>query len=115
MQITHTVDLRNEVASAYGKETVWWPEQEKGQVVMDNLGLEQMADLVLDGMRVEKEPARVFHADWSRYYVYDIIDNNLEMKLIKFASRDAFITYEIATKCICKDGGRLSSQTESGS
>lgn len=97
------------VASVYGKEAVWWPKHERGHVVIDSRGLEEMAELVLEGMRLEKKPARVLEADWG-----DSHSDALEMELIKYASRDAFLSYEIATKCTRKAGG-LPSETESGS
>lgn len=95
------MDVRKPIAGAYGKDSVWWLNHEKGKVVIDGPGLEGMAELVLDGMRVEKKPAKVLEADWGKD---DNYSKEWEMELLKYAGRDAFLTYEMAAKCIQKSG-----------
>lgn len=79
------------IAGAYGKDSL-----------RDDLVLEEMARIPLEGIRLEKKPARVLEADWSSDS-YNIHEEE-EMELIKYAARDAFISYEIAAMCIQKTG-----------
>jgi hypothetical protein len=62
IQVARPVDIRELAAQAYRKDAVWWPKHEKGRVA-EGLGLEGLAELALNGMWVEKKPAKLLEAD----------------------------------------------------
>lgn len=57
IQVAQPVDVRKLVGGAYGKYAVWWPNHEKGKVVTEDLGLKGLAELALEGVRLEKKPS----------------------------------------------------------
>jgi hypothetical protein len=99
------VDLRLLMTGAYVKDSVSWPNYEKGWVVIEGLGLEEMANVALEAIRLEKKPARVLEADWAKNHCcHGFHEEEEDMELIKYAARDAFISYKIAEMCIQKSG-----------
>ncbi|KAJ4797198.1 Ribonuclease H-like domain [Rhynchospora pubera] len=106
LKVARPVDVRKVAAGTYGKDAVWWPKHEKGRVVMGGLGFEELAELALDGMQLEKKPAKVREANWGEIGIdgYYGNDDKEDLELIKYATRDAFVTHQIATKCIGKSG-----------
>ncbi|KAJ1687840.1 hypothetical protein LUZ63_019230 [Rhynchospora breviuscula] len=106
LKVARPVDVRKIAARTYGKDAIWWPKPEKGKVVMKDVGLEGLAELALDGMQLEKKPARVREANWAQNGIHGHYNHNEEegLELIKYATRDAVITHQIATKCIKKSG-----------
>ncbi|KAJ3701952.1 hypothetical protein LUZ61_005657 [Rhynchospora tenuis] len=106
LKVARPVDVRKVAAGTYGKDAVWWPKHEKGKVVMGGLGFEELAELALDGMQLEKKPEKVREANWGDIGIdgYYGDDEEEDLELIKYATRDAFVTHQIVTKCIKKSG-----------
>ncbi|XP_008806815.1 uncharacterized protein LOC103719379 [Phoenix dactylifera] len=89
IHVAHPVELRTLAARAFGKEQVWKAKLVRGRIVIKGPGLEELAELVLDGMKVGKKPERV-------------VDN----EHIMYATRDAFLCFEIGLKCLKMLGHR---------
>ncbi|KAJ3701951.1 hypothetical protein LUZ61_005656 [Rhynchospora tenuis] len=106
LKVARPVDVRKVAARIYGKDAVWWPKHEKGKVVIGGLEFEELAELALDGMQLEKKPEKVREANWGDTGIdgYYGDDAEEDLELIKYATRDAFVTHQIATKCIKKSG-----------
>ncbi|KAJ3671181.1 hypothetical protein LUZ60_008607 [Juncus effusus] len=98
IKIARPVDVRKVAANAYGKGAVYWPKRGKGTVVIDELSLEEMGELVLDGLVLEKKPSKILENDWGDNY--STYNDDIEEQRVMYASRDAFLCYEIGAKCI---------------
>ncbi|KAJ3671177.1 hypothetical protein LUZ60_008603 [Juncus effusus] len=98
LRIATPVDIRKVAAIAYGKNAVYWPMTKKGRVVIDQLSLEELGELVLDGLVLEKKPAKILENDWADSGYGSNIE--MEEQRVMYASRDAFLCYEIGAKCI---------------
>lgn len=72
-------------------------EAGQGQIVIQGLGLEKLAELVLDGMKLGEKPGLVVKKDGG---------NVVENEPIMYATRDAFLCFEIGLECLKMIGHR---------
>ncbi|KAG1367649.1 putative Werner Syndrome-like exonuclease [Cocos nucifera] len=97
IHVAHPVELRTLAARAFGEEQVWKANLVRGRIMIKGLGLEKLAELVLDGMKVGTKPARVVEKDWGE---------ETQNEHIMYATRDAFLCFEIGLRCLKKIGHR---------
>ncbi|OEL31796.1 hypothetical protein BAE44_0007179 [Dichanthelium oligosanthes] len=102
--VARPTDLKRLVERAYGKDVEVDVEvdgrMERRRVNMrKGLGLEGMALLMLgQEMQLEKTPARAAQADWGRM---------VERDELMYATRDAYLCFEIAVRCLHKLGASV--------
>ncbi|WOK97954.1 hypothetical protein Cni_G06662 [Canna indica] len=100
VRVAHAIDLGHLVERAF--RTKAWEMRKRGkEVVRTGIGMEEMAALALDGMRVEKKPPKLMSPEnctWGvdHKWISDI--------MLMYAVRDAFLGFLIGLKSLKKIG-----------